>query len=575
MNYLVIPISLLITAQVAGQAPVLPASATAPLRSALSTDEALLDGRLSLDNAIVEASTVTVSFAPQEGNTGGMTVVLGHPSQSPKGQAAGPFVILRQDGDDAAGVAALVTRLGRLSDSEIWQAQADQASTAQGAKDGNNAPDTLAMRRAKRLLWQGMQAVSVSANTLAKARFDTLSLDPQMPSGAMLDLAEGFRRLNALNETTKTLERWKQATINDITSPIDTARYEALSGREIAVLKVLQDARVSHNACGFDALARAMDAIGRRTEAYLLLDSAARKTDCPEVEATMLEWFVADGRLYEAEQLSGILTQHDGGNPRIAAVRAMLLLGMEKPEAVVALLKPLLERYPLSSLLSFYLIAQQALLSTDGALEALGAQSDETIENGLLAMTVAVAYQQRGNDEATARYLQRAEAQFSGHRMMVLLKAKLTFNRGDRLSVATLLERIDNMDAPDVASPLDAEVEALRGELLRWTDPPAARDALRRTVLLAAKHPHGANRLAKRAKAQGLALDECLKEKANTPCRGPFLYPAEHPANEDFDDSASESGGFGNWMIIFGVLLLSMIIMRQSRMNRQRDSRWK
>jgi hypothetical protein len=569
--HLLIPLALLIAAQVAGQAPILPPSATAPLRSALSTDEAPLDGRLSLDNAIVEASTVTVSFVAQEGAAGGITVVLGHPSQAPEGQPAGPFVILRQEGDDKAAIAALVTRLSALSDADIWQAHAEGTKSAADPTGSPSARRSPAMRRAERLLWQGHQAVKVGATKLAEARFNTLSMDLELPSSAMLDLAEGYRRLNALEEMTQTLERWKQATINDITSPVETARYEAISGREVPVLKILQDARVSHNACGFDALARAMDAIGHRTEAYLLLDSAARKTDCPAVEATLLEWFVADGRLYEAEQLSEILTQHDSGNHRIAAVQSMILLGMDKPEAAVALLKPLIQKRPQTSLLSFFIVAQQAMMKGDADLANIGARSDEAIEDGLLAMTVAVGYQQRGDDKAVARYLKRAQLTFGTHRMMKLLKGRLAFNRGDRLSVATILETIDTMDAPDVASPLDAEVEALRGELLRWTDPAAAR----RTVLLAARHPKGTARLARRAKAQGIALEECLEEKANTPCRGPFLYPTDHPSNEAFDDTEEEAGNFGNWLIIFGVLLIFMIIVRQSRMNRQRGSRWK
>jgi hypothetical protein len=122
---------------------------------------------------------------------------------------------------------------------------------------------------------------------------------------------------------------------------------------------------------------------------------------------------------------------------------------------------------------------------------------------------------------------------------------------------------------------LDAEVEALRGELLRWTDPPAARDTLKRTVLLAARYPHGTTKLARRAKAQAAALEACISNKANAPCPGPFLYPKDHPSNEAFDDSEESVGGFGNWLIVIGVLILFMMMVRQSRMNHQRASRWK
>ena len=551
----------------------------APLRAVLGTDTKALDGRMTLENAMVDASTLTVSYVGSGENAGGITLTLGHPSQSDEGRRAGPFVILKTQGDDEAAINALVARLETLSDAAIWKAEEEVQGGATGT---GNAESTAHMsdaeRRAERALYKGNQAESVGNIDAAKAVFDSLNADLELPKSAMLDLAEGYHRIKDLDAARKVLDRWKQATINDITSPVQTARYTALSGGEVATLKVLQDARVSHNACGFDKLARSMDAVGKRTDAYLLLDSAARKTECIEVEATMLEWFVEDGRLYEADQLSSVLTQHGSGNPRIVAVRTMLLLGRDKADAVLSLLKPMIRSNPKTSLLALYVFAQRQMLAEGEGIEALALRSDENTTDGPIAMSVAVAHHEAGNDEAAERYLKRAEAVLGQHRMVLGLKARLAFNKGDRMSVATILEAIDALDAPDVSSPLDADIEALRGELLRWTNPPGARDALRASMLLAAKHPDAAGHLARRTKAQLSAIEQCLKEKANTPCRGPFLYPAKHPANEAFDDSADDASGFGNWIMILGVLLLFMVVARQSRMNRQRTSRpsrWK
>mgnify|MGYP003918200531 CR=1 FL=1 len=565
--------------QMTAAPPLLPSSATAPLRDALSTDESALDGRLTLDNAIVEASEVTVSFVNTKGGGETLTFVLGHPSQAPDALRAGPFAIIKYAAEDEGALNALIARLSKLSEEEIWLGKEGDSEQGSAQVAEQNKPKLSAgERRAKRSLWHANQALSVGDKALAQSKLDALSADPELPPNALLDLAEAYRRINALDATRASLERWKQATINDITSPVESARYTALKGEEVPVLKVLQDARVSHNACGFDKLALSMDAVGNRTEAYLLLDSAARKTDCLEVEATLLEWFVSDDRFYEADQLSAVLTQYGSGNARISAVRAMLLLAADKVDAVLPLLEPLIRSNPDSNLLSFYVRAQIALIPQDGGIEVLGARSDEATEDAMLAMSVALAYHAEGNDDAAKRYLKRAEATFKNHRLALGLRARLAFNRNDKLSVATLLESIDGLDPPDVKSPLDADIEALRGELLRWTDPPAAKDALHRALLLSARYPKSALGLSRRVKAQFEAMEECVKAKTPAPCPGPFLYPAEHPSNEDFDENADDSGGFGNWLIIAGVLLLFMVMVRNSRLNKERmsrSSRWK
>ena len=296
MTPILLTLSALVHLQAGAPVPTLPDAAAAPLRAVLSTDDKALDGRLSLESAMVEASTVTVGYGADGAE--GITLVLGHPSQSAEGRRAGPFVILQSEGSDDAAIAALIRRLEGLSAAQIWSATDAQEGEADdsGAGDAGRAMSE-EQRRAARGLWRSQLLISVGDIEAAQASLDRLKADPELPVEATLELAEAYRRINALDATREALERWKKATINDITSPVDTARYTALNGGEVEVLKVLQDARVSHNACGFDKLAQSMDAIGNRTEAYLLLDSAARKTDCLEVEATLLEWFIADGRL--------------------------------------------------------------------------------------------------------------------------------------------------------------------------------------------------------------------------------------------------------------------------------------
>ena len=578
VNTTTLSIGLLALCQVLATSPTLPPAALGPLRAVLSTDESQLDGRLTLSDAMVESASITVTYAPGDSAPPAITVVLAHPSTAPEGVRAGPFVIAKQTGADDPAIAALVKRLSTLSDDDIWR-----ATGAEGDAEGEAAesPRVVAKRsagerRVAKWLWHADIAIRVDERDRAAIALGKALSDPDLPSDALLDIAEGYQRIKDLEQVKATLKRWKEVTINDVTSPVETARYVALSGGEVAVLKVLQDARVSHNACGFDGLAKSMDAMGKRTEAYLFLDTAARKTECPEVEATLLEWFVEDKMLYEAEQLSGILAQHDSGNPRIAAVRANLLLAMDKAQDALALLQPVIKRNPRSSLLDTYVVARERLLTGPDALQALADESDGDTQDALKAMTVAVIKMRKGQTEVAERYLKRAEGTFAGHRLSHLLRAKLAFDRGDHPAVVSRLEQIDGLGVPDARSGLDARVEMLRAELSRWTDPVAAKQTLRRAVLLGAQQSEGTKRLVKRAKAQISALDACIAAESAPPCPGPFIHPADHPANEDFDDEADEEvGGFGNWLTIFGVLLLVMVMLRQSRMKGQRTSRWK
>ena len=94
-------------------------------------------------------------------------------------------------------------------------------------------------------------------------------------------------------------------------------------------------------------------------------------------------------------------------------------------------------------------------------------------------------------------------------------------------------------------------------------------------MLLSARQSRGPDPDVRRLKAQATALEACIEAGSEPPCPGPFLHPRDHEANtalEDADDGTS--GVFGNWLTIFGVLLIFLVIVRQGRMNRQRSSRW-
>jgi len=485
-------------------------------------------------------------------------------------------VILSREGEDEAALAALVGRLAALGADQIWRQDAPDTKDAPEKADApppDPRPRIEADKRARHLLTRADHALLLGDSEAAIGHLDTLSRDVELASDVWLDLAERFHRTKTTDRVESALKQWKSVTLNDITSPIASARAVVLGGGDISELRVLQNARVSGNVCGFEKLATSMDAMGHRTEAYQFLDTAARKTDCPDVEATMLEWLAADGRLLEADELSKILVEHAPDNHRIAAVRASMLLGSGQHQAVVDLLEPLVRDAPQSDLLGTYLYAGTWLTEGEGELAALGAKSDARIDDTLTALAAAAAHHRQGADEAAVRYLARTADTYAGHPSASILQARLAFDRGDRTTASRLFGAAEGLEHDDPR--VYADLYALEGELLRWTDPAAARDALRRAVLLSARKSRGPDPDLHRLKAQSAALEECIDDGTQPPCPGPFLHPRDHDANtalEAADDGTS--GVFGNWLIIFGVLVLFLVIVRRGRMNRQRASRW-
>ncbi|MDP6943236.1 MAG: hypothetical protein QF464_03720 [Myxococcota bacterium] len=567
---------LLALGQTGPAGPVLPSSATQPLRTALATEEARLDGRLMLGSALLDTHTVTVAYVKERGGEPVITVVLGHPDQKAGGVKAGPFVVLSSKGEDEAALAALVSRLEKLTVDEIWNSRAeeDKADRPETSTTGS-VTLTDAERRAVRSLWSVDHAIVLGDLGTAKELLDGMSAEPDLPVPTLLDVADRYQRAKALDQVKATLGRWKTGTVNDIVSPVDSARAAVLGGDAVSVLKVLQDARVSGNECGFDELAETLDAMGQRVEGYQLLDTAARKTDCPRVETTMLEWLVADGRQSEARELSGVLAQHDPGNLDVAAIRARILLAAEQDQAVVDLLEPLAKRSPEGALLGIYMHARLRLADGATELATLSAKSDANIEDALTALAAAIAHHHHGDDEAAQRYIERTGDVYADQRIATLLRARLAFNHHDRAAVGRILDELEAGDMPGKRGVGGADTYALRGELLRWTDHEAARDALQKAVLVSARQLQSPALEVRRMRAQIAALDACVEEGTKPPCPGPFVHPRGHDSNAELGAAPDEDQNvFGHGLTIFGVMLIFLVIVRQGRKNKRRASRW-
>ncbi|MDP6944869.1 MAG: hypothetical protein QF464_12020, partial [Myxococcota bacterium] len=280
--------------------PVLPISATAPIRGVLSTHRTMLDGRLMLQRADLNKDTLTVHYIAKTGEAPALTVVLVHPTVAPEGVRAGPFVVQSHQGEDKAALAALVTRLGALRSDQVWrmiQADTDEAPT--------EAPEATSVametnERVARLLWKVDHALVLGEEAAGKAQLDALSGQDALPPHVLLDLAVRYRRLQDPDRAAALLARYEAASAGHPRSPLEAAEATVLAGGAISASDVIESA----DACGLQTLAETMDAVGRRDDAYALLRLAAEKTDCPDIEPTLLEWLIADKRVEEADALS-------------------------------------------------------------------------------------------------------------------------------------------------------------------------------------------------------------------------------------------------------------------------------
>ncbi len=542
---------------------VIPESATEALQAVLGTDGAKLDDRLVLQAAEVDRDRILIRYGvTKEGETT-LSLTLRHPDAFDDGSLMGPFVVAGQTGDDPSAVQALAARLARLARAQVWQAQ---PGNPEPKSDSRAAPADYpaAGDRWQHLLDDADHALQLGEATEAVRHLDALMTDRTLPAPLILDAVQGYRRAKADSQAKAGLARY-EAGAGQARDPVSRWRSAALGGQRLSMLKVLSDITSTKDGCGAADIAGALDAMGLRSDGYILLDGAARETECLEAEATLLAWFVADGRIQEAAELSTLMSTHAPEVEAFRIVRANLLLAAGKAKEAAALLAPIVTEQPESGQVAVYASAQIRALQPD-ATDQLVAQSDASPGDALAALVAGVALQQAGKTSESEARLTQAATRYDSAPSLHLTRARNAFDLGDRDTAYAHLARARALASPSV------DYYTVQGELLRWTDASGARDALKRALVLSDKASRGLVQDTTRREAQIAHLDACIAAKEPLPCPGPFDHPRGHEANIEVNDG--EGSTFGNGLIIFGVLLIFVLIVRQGRINKSARTRW-
>ena len=133
------------------------------------------------------------------------------------------------------------------------------------------------------------------------------------------------------------------------------------------------------------------------------------------------------------------------------------------------------------------------------------------------------------------------------------------------------------MDAAGALDAFDPDVYYCRAEILRFTDPPAAAEQLKRYLATTEGSPTANVAKQTRVKRMLELLDRCIGSNAPIPCQGPWEHPRGHEANVDPDvkdsgyiDPDSPPNGWRDqlwWVtsLIGAVILGSIVAMRRRK----------
>ena len=546
---------------------VIPPSSTSALRSVIGTEAGKLDGRLVLQQAQIDRASVTILFGKALDSVTVIKVSLGHacPEERTDCRQAGPFVLTAVEGDDEPAVDALIRRLSRLTASQIWKkipAEIEQAEPTQdtSAEDDERARDT------QLKLLKAEHAAMLGQKDDAKEALIALGKAEQTSTSMLLSVAEALWEVEAPGDATAVVARWREG-VGEDADPIGAWRAKALSGEAVSVPEILETLVGTDAECDIRHIATSMSVSGARQQAYLLLEGAAPKTDCIDIEVTLARWFVEDMRRDEAKELTGLLMAHAPEHDEVRSLRAQLLMGDGQFKEAAAVLEVAAWKDPESGLLSALIGAYQRIEDPpwqEKKLAELKARAAKDVNDHVAAFLVGVKLHYRGDFSASDTYLTRVATTFYEQPRMHIYRGMNAFNMGEKDRALEHIQTAMNLEAPD------PDVYYCRAELRRWFDVPGAIADLNRYLIQS--NAGGTTNPAKQERVNRIikSLQGCIDRGDPIPCEAPLEHPRGHPANRDpFATSDWTDLSGARLLQIAGVILLIFVILRQRRINQR------
>ena len=522
---------------------VLPPQAESVLRAALVGANG--PKQFPISKVTLTQDHVTLTFEDRS-----LAVTLRHPSE-----ASGALKVLEGfsvhgEGTPKALVTAIALRLADVAQSSVWREVAPAPSAeapAPASRRGKRAdPVGLveALHGAREALRLGERDKVAGLMAPFVGTQQALSEPSRIDIATMLwrsgDTAGARRMVTGIGgEQSGRAVQWQAAILRG-----ELPTLEAL----IASLEAADDP------CEGLAVATLLDAIEERAVATgVIAHLAELNPACPQAIVRQVRHLLNIGEVAKAEQLSqGALKRHPSVK-ELVSVRARVLIAANRPKEAASLLESHARRDPRSVALSSLLGAYNRVESLDWKRQKMAemeasAKADPNDHVAAFIAGVLLHYDGRLAD-SDAMLSPLLETPLNDQARLYIYLGMNAFDLGDPTRGLELVDRAANAPHPD------PDVHYCRAEILRMTDPVAAREALK--LYLSYTDTSATKNSAKQGRVAELLenLNRCVAEGVETPCPGPW----EHPRGEGislFDYRTSHPTPYGEYALTGLVALL-------------------
>ncbi len=500
--------------------PVIPVTATGPLREALAGP--WLGGRLVLASVAITQDRVRVAFSRVAGGEVVAEVELRQATaQDGAAVAGGAFSVHAVRGDVAGLAEAVAERVRGLEASAMWVVPKSEAApdhfprAAPPAEEPDDSAEVaLAIRKA-------LQAMKTGDGEAARAALDGVAEAAKGNAGP--DIAQTWYRIGEAARGQAVARAWISGVPDEHGVRALRARVLAGDAGEVAALAEAIGALPDDERCGGAAVAESLARTGKTKEAEALFRALGERTPgCAEVAALEVRWLLEAGRMAEADTRSQAAIARFPEDEAVIGLRAQVLLAQDRAEEAVALLEPVAWRNPDSGLVSS-LQGAYMNVKTPGWIAKKRAElvarhaADPSDYTAAFLAGVIMHYEGR-LQESNALLKPLVPILGKQPRLFIYLGMN-AFDLGDADAGLAWIQKAFDLEAPD------PDVYYCRAEILRYRDPAGALADLEKYLALTEGSPTVPAKKHARVAEMAATLRECVAKGGPVPCPGPWEHP--------------------------------------------------
>lgn len=501
-------------------APVIPVTATGPLREALAGP--WLGGKLVLASVAIAQDRVRVAFSREAGGEVVAEVEL-RAAAALEGAAAdaGPFSVHAVRGDVAGLVEAVSERVRGLDASAMWMVPKSEAAPdnpVRAAPLAEDVDDSAGVALAIRNALHAMKTEDVEA---ARAALDGVAEAAKGNAGP--DIAETWYRIGEGARGQAVAKAWISGVADERSVRALRARVLAGDAGGPAQLAQAIAALPAEERCGGAAVAETLARTGKMEEAEALFRALeASAPECAEVPALEVRWLLEAGRMPEADARSQAAIARFPEDEAVIGLRAQVLLAQDRPVEAVALLEPVAWRNPESGLVSS-LQGAYMNVKTPGWIAQKRAElvARHAADPGdyTAAFLAGVIMHYEGRLEESNALLQPLVPILGKQPRLYIYLGMNAFDLGDADAGLAWIQKAFDLEAPD------PDVYYCRAEILHHRDPAGALADLEKYLALTEGSPTVPAKKHERVAEMASTLRECIANGGPVPCPGPWEHP--------------------------------------------------